>query len=80
VKKTLNLIAVKMELTKDVWCQVADDKPDDPSQQQLFMLVNRLNTVSRRMKRMLEKPGRNWKKNVFTSKHSEKYINEEIYK
>ncbi len=80
VKKTLDLIAKKMELTQDVWCIEAANKPNKPEEQQLFMLVNRLNTVSRRMKTLLQNPGKNWKKNVFTSRFSEKYIEDEIYK
>ncbi len=78
VEKTLDLIAEKMELG-DVWCIEAANKPEKPEDQQLFMLVNRLNTVSRRMKTMLKNPGKNWKKNVFTSRFSEKYIEKEIY-
>jgi len=69
-----------MELTQDVWCQEAANKPDDPGQQQLFMLVNRLNTVSGRMKRMLENPGKTGNKNVYTSRFSQEYIKKVIYK
>lgn len=79
VLKALDLIAEKYELTQDVWCEHAK-KPDKPEDQQLFMLVNRLNTTSRRLKAMLTKPSKKWKKDLFTSDFSRIYIAKEIYK
>jgi hypothetical protein len=75
----LNRIAKKMDWYNDVWCPEAEDKPDKPEERQLYMLVNRLNTVSRRLKRLLVNPGTNWKKNWYTSEYSRRFIKEEIY-
>jgi hypothetical protein len=80
VLKDLNLLAKKMDKTKDLWCPEAKNKPDKPEERQLVMLVARLNTISRRLKGMLENPGKSWKTNVFTSRFSEQYIKEVIYK
>lgn len=79
VMEALDLIAKKYELTQDVWCEHAK-KPDKPEDQQLFMLVNRLNTSSRRLKSMLTNASKKWKKNLYTSDFSRRYIQEEIYK
>jgi hypothetical protein len=78
VKEVLRLLAEKMRDTMDVWCKENKDRPKNPKDQQLLMLVNRLNTISRRMKKMLEHPGPNWKKNVWTSQFSSRYIEEEL--
>ncbi len=79
VLEALDLIAKKFELTQDVWCEHAK-KPDKPEDQQLFMLVNRLNTTSRRLKSMLTNPGKKWKRDLYTSDFSRMYIGAEIYK
>lgn len=80
VKKDLDLLAKKMAKTKDLWCPDAKNKPDKPEERQMFMLVARLNTTSRRLRTMLTNPGKNWKTNIFTSRFSEMYIKEVIYK
>ena len=43
------------------------------------MLAARLNTVSLRMKTMVEGAGPNWKTNVYTSRFSAEYIRLHIY-
>ncbi|WP_185236437.1 AHH domain-containing protein [Teredinibacter franksiae] len=75
--KTLDLVAEKYETTEDVWC--SDGKKSDGKPPQLPMLVMRLNTISRRLKPMLENPCKSWKKDVYTSRFSKRYICEEIY-
>jgi hypothetical protein len=79
VTQILDLLAKKMRKTKDLWCPEAKNQPDDPKKRQMFMLVARLNTVSLRMKTMLENPGPNWKANVYTSRFSKMYIDKHIY-
>lgn len=81
VLDVLDAIAMKMNMFGDVWCPKASDKPKNPEDRQLFMLVNRLHVVSDRMRRMLTNPNKShWKKNIYTSEFSEKYIDEIIYK
>jgi len=80
VTDALDLLAKKMDKTKDLWCPEAKSKPKKPEERQLFMLVNRLNTISRRLRIRVENPGRNWKVNIYTSRFSEQYIKEKIYK
>lgn len=76
----LDLLAEKLEMTGSIWCEEAGNKPDNPEDRQMFMLVARLNTISRRMKRMLVNPSKNWKRNVYTSRFCKEYIDEVIYK
>lgn len=79
VTRTLDLLAKKLEDTENLWCPEAQKQPKDPKERQMKMLVARLNTVSLRMKTMLENPGPNWKVNVYTSKFSKKYIRVHVY-
>lgn len=79
VIKVLNLLAKKLKKTEDLWCPLANNQPKDPQERQLKMLVARLNTVSLRMKTMLESPGPNWKTNVYTSRFSQKFIRRHVY-
>lgn len=74
------MLAKKMAKTKDLWCPEAKNKPDKPEDRQMLMLVARLNTISRRLKVMLENPGKSWKTNIYTSRFSQMYIKEVIYK
>jgi hypothetical protein len=78
VLNELDLLAKKLEKTRDLWCPEAKKKPEDPKQRQLFMLVARLNTVSRRMKVFLTNPGPSWRDNIFVSRFSDLYIRERI--
>lgn len=80
VLNDLDLLAKKMAKTKDLWCPDASNKPDKPEDRQLVMLVARLNTISRRLKGMLENPGKSWKTNIYTSRFSKEYIKDVIYK
>lgn len=76
VVETLDAVANKLEKTGDIWCPEAKKKEEKPEEMQLFALVNRLNSISRRYKKMLEVPGKNWKSNIYTSRFSKQYIDE----
>lgn len=80
VLDVLDLLAAKMDQVQDIWCSEAGHKPDKPEERQMKMLVFRLNTVSRRMKRLLYNPGKHWKSNIYTSRYSKQFIDEEIHK
>ncbi len=68
----------KLEAGKSVWCPEAEKKEKPPEETEpLFVIVNRLNTISRRMNRMLNFPTINWKKNIFTSRFVKMYMIEE---
>lgn len=80
VRQALDAMAMKIGNINDVWCiENKDDRPSDPKELQLTAIVNRLNSISRRLESMLVNPGTNWKTNFYTSGFSEKYIKEEIY-
>jgi hypothetical protein len=77
VKDVLDKIHDKLLAGQEIWCPKA--KKEDPSPDKktpLYVLVNRLHTVSARMRRMLVFPASNWKKNIFTSAFSLDYMNE----
>ena len=80
VVDTLDEVAKKLEKTGDIWCPEAKKKEEKPEEMQLFALVNRLNSISRRYKKMLEIPGKNWKSNIYTSRFSKQYIDEVLKK
>jgi len=79
VIQVLDLLAKKLEETKDLWCPEAKNQSDKPEERQMKMLAARLNTVSLRMKTMVEGAGPNWKTNVYTSRFSAEYIRLHIY-
>lgn len=79
VIKTLDLIAEKFDTTQDVWCTESSKKKDD-TPPQLPMLVMRLNTISRRLKAKLINPSKAWSKEVYTSRFSQQFIKDEIFK
>ncbi|WLQ14333.1 AHH domain-containing protein [Hahella aquimaris] len=74
VKGVLDKIADKLRAQETIWCP--EQKHKEPEKTQIFALVNRLNTVSRRMNRLLVFPTRNWRRNIFTSRFSIMYMNE----
>ncbi|MCP4444459.1 MAG: hypothetical protein GY811_03830 [Myxococcales bacterium] len=73
VASVLDKIADKLETNQTIWCPEQKKKSkDEPTQ--MFALVGRLNTVSRRMKRMLVFPTFAWKSNVWTSTFAQDYM------
>jgi len=77
VLRELNLLASKMEETQDLWCPEAK-KDDSGEKKQMFMLVARLNTMSRRLSAFVTNPGKKWRENVVTSRFSLAYIHERL--
>jgi hypothetical protein len=77
VTDVLDKIFQKLEKSESIWCpQAKKEDEDDPEKKKpLYILVNRLHTVSARMRRMLVFPTSNWKKNIWTSRFSLQYIN-----
>jgi hypothetical protein len=82
VKDVLNKVFDKLEAQEDIGCPVANKrkkrKPEESSP--LYVLVARLNTISSRMRRMLVAPSTNWRKNVWTSTHSQNYMSDKTTK
>jgi A nuclease family of the HNH/ENDO VII superfamily with conserved AHH len=78
VLDVLDKIAKKIKKNQTIWCPKAEEKTkgDHP----LFALVNRLHTVSGRMKRMLVFPTAAWKSNVFTSGFSAGFMQTESHR
>ncbi len=57
--------------------QVSSKKGRNPEEEDpLYALVQWLDTISARMKRMLEFPTSNWKRNIYTSRFVEQYMDE----
>jgi hypothetical protein len=79
VRNELDLLAKKLEKTQSLWCPDARQNPDeDPKKRQMTMLVGRLNTISRRLKRFVTNPSPAWRENLVTSRFSLAYIRERI--
>lgn len=76
VVKVLNEICQKLKNLESIWCPEAKNKQDKPEERNLYVIVNRLNTVSARMERMLVFPTYAWKKNIFTSRFSSQFMTE----
>lgn len=76
VVQVLNEICDKLDTLQSIWCPEARQKEDKPEDRNLYAIVNRLNTVSARMKRMLVFPTTAWKRNIFTSRFSSQYMSE----
>lgn len=74
VIKVLNQIATKLDLVGRIWCPNADQEEEKPENRNLYALVNRLHTVSARIRRMLVFPTANWKRNVHTSRFAQQYM------
>jgi hypothetical protein len=78
VKDVLDKIHSKLKAGNDIGCPEAAKNKDLPPDQRtpLYVLVTRLNTISKRMERMLKFPVEdNWKKNVYTSRFALQYMN-----
>jgi hypothetical protein len=74
----LDKICEKLDDGREVWCPKAkkrEDKPED--REPLYVIVNRLHTVSARMHRMLVFPLKSWKKNIYTSRFSLLYMEDQ---
>ena len=77
VRQALDKIYDKLEANETIWCPEAKKRSKNPDEKSpLYVLVNRLHTVSARMKKMLVFPTANWKKNIWTSAFSLAYMNE----
>ena len=75
VLSALDKIAAKLDDGKKLWCPKAKKQDDDPTKRSpLYVLVNRLHTVSGRMRKMLVFPTKHWKSNIFTSSLALSYI------
>lgn len=81
VLNELDLLAKKLEKTRNLWCPEGKRKEKDgEGRTQMFMLVARLNTVPRRLKAFVENPGPKWRENLVTSRFSLAFIRERILK
>lgn len=77
VKDCLDKLHEKLEAKHDIWCPEAKKKEQDPEKKEpLYVLVSRLHTISARMKKMLVFPTTNWKRNIYTSRFVEMYMDE----
>lgn len=76
VKDSLDKIFDKLEASHDIWCPDAKkkDKKKPEEREPIYPLVQRLNTVSARMKKMLSFPTSNWKRNIYTSRFVTQYM------
>src|SRR5690606_35466079 len=80
VKVSLDKVFEKLEAQKDIWCPEAKNKDKKPEEKEpIYALVQRLNTISSRMKRMLTFPTRNWKPNVYTSRFVQTYMTDKSH-
>jgi len=77
VMDCLDKVYEKLKAKKDLWCLQAKENEDSPEKKPpLYVLVRRLDTISARMKRMLKTPTTNWKRNIYTSRFVEQYMDE----
>ncbi len=76
VRDRLDELKQKLDHLKKLWCPNATQQDDKDDVRNLYQLVNRLNSLSSRMRRMLVFPTSAWKKNIFTSRFSKAYISE----
>jgi len=80
VKDCLDKVFDKLEAQEEIWCLEAKKREKSPEEKDpLYPLVRRLDTISARMKRMLEFPTTNWKRNIYTSRFVEQYMDEESH-
>jgi hypothetical protein len=75
VRQRLDELKQKLDRLKRLWCPKAAAQGDDEVKN-LYELVNRLHSLSGRMRTMLVFPTKNWKRNIFTSRFSATYISE----
>jgi hypothetical protein len=82
VRDALDKIYDKLEAQESIWCPEAKKKPKKKPEEKepIYALVQRLNTVSARMKKMLVFPTRNWKTNIYTSRFVSMYMITESHK
>lgn len=82
VLECLNQLYDKLEHNRLVVCPEAKEKPSrNPEEDQpIYVLVQRLHTISSRMKRMLVFPTTNWKRNVYTSTFVLEYMTVEKHR
>jgi len=77
VKDCLDKVFDKLEAQEELWCLEAKKREKNPEEKDpLYALVQRLDTISARMKRMLEFPTTHWKRNIYTSRFVEQYMDE----
>ncbi|HEU4628429.1 MAG TPA: AHH domain-containing protein [Gemmatimonadaceae bacterium] len=78
VLEALDKLYDKLEDGESVWCPEASkkEKPKPEERQNLYAIVSRLNTTSGRLARMLRAPISAWKKNIYTSRFSQQYMDE----
>lgn len=78
VKDSLDKVFNKLETMEDIWCPDAKNKKEkSPDEKEpIYALVQRLNTISSRMNRLLKFPTKNWKRNIYTSRFVEMYMDE----
>lgn len=76
VLKSLERLYERLEAGETIWCPKAKKNKDKPpsERQPVYAIVARLNTISGRMKKMLLFPTYNWKKNIFTSTRSQRFM------
>ncbi len=79
VKDCLDKVFEKLEAQENIWCleakKKAQKKGKNPEEEDpIYALAQRLDTISARMKRMLEFPTSNWKRNIYTSRFVELYM------
>lgn len=81
VKDSLDKVFEKLEAKKDIWCPEAKKKEEKKPEEKepIYALVQRLNTISSRMKKMLTFPTRNWKRNIYTSRFVEMYMTDKSH-
>jgi hypothetical protein len=74
----LDKVYDKLEAKKDIWCPEAKKKTKKKPEERepIYSLVQRLNTISARMGKMLKFPTTNWKRNIYTSRFVGMYMDE----
>lgn len=82
VEDCLDKVFEKLEAKKDLWCPDAKKKESKSPEEKepIYSIVQRLDTISARMKKMLVFPTTNWKKNIYTSGFVLDFISEESHK
>lgn len=82
VKDGLDKVFEKLEAKKDIWCPEAKKKKKKKPEERepIYALVQRLNTISARMKKMLVFPTTNWKSNIYTSRFVVMFMATESHK
>jgi len=80
VTDCLDKVHKKLKAQEEIWCPEAKKKEKNPEEKDpLYALVRRLDTISARMERMLIFPTTNWKRNIYTSRFVEQYMDEKSH-